>query len=89
MENGIPVTTVEPGKSETGRTEKDEIPDQIREISSRISKGVKDFRESESYEKVQEATETARDYIRKNPLPSMLYALGAGLFLGMFLKRKR
>lgn len=89
MEHQIPVESMEqeqPGVASSGQQE---IPEQVREISDRIAKAYREFKEGEVYEKILEGRETARDYIIKNPLASLGYALGAGLFLGLLMKRNK
>lgn len=89
MEHEIPVEIAEqeqPGKNPAGQQE---IPEQVREISDRIAGAYKEFKESETYGKLLEGRDTAREYIRDNPLASLGYALGAGLFLGLLMKRKK
>jgi ElaB/YqjD/DUF883 family membrane-anchored ribosome-binding protein len=88
MENGIPVTNVEKNPDQTLHNERPHVPEQVREISEQLSGAFKDFTKSQRYRQLQTSAEKAKDYIRNNPLPATLYALGAGMFLGFLLKRK-
>lgn len=89
MENEIPVTKRYAAPEQGSPARKEEIPDKIREISESISGTLREFRQSERYERILEGREIAREYIRNNPVSAFLYALGAGMFLGMLMKRKR
>ncbi|NTU93204.1 MAG: hypothetical protein HGB29_05660 [Chlorobiaceae bacterium] len=89
MEHQIPVVSVEQEPPVNTPAEHQEIPEQIREISERVAQAFTEFKESETYGKILEGKETAREYIRTNPLASFGYALGAGLFMGLLMKRKK
>jgi ElaB/YqjD/DUF883 family membrane-anchored ribosome-binding protein len=89
MEHQIPVTITEQEQTGPKPTGQLEIPEQIREVSDRIAEAFDEFRKSETYEKIIDGKESARGYIRNNPLASFGYALGAGVLLGFILKRNR
>ncbi|NTU68118.1 MAG: hypothetical protein HGB02_04470 [Chlorobiaceae bacterium] len=89
MEHEIPVTIMEQEKPETKPSSPLELPDQIREISDMVSSAFNEFRESKAYDKLLEGRDSVREYIRRTPLPSLGYALGAGVLLGFILKRNR
>jgi len=65
------------------------IPEQVKEIGETISEIFAAFRESESYDKLVEGVEIAKEYIRKYPARSMLYTLGAGALFGLVIRKKR
>ncbi|NTW11108.1 MAG: hypothetical protein HGA26_07095, partial [Chlorobiaceae bacterium] len=46
-------------------------------------------RESEAYEQIEKIFEETKEYIRKNPARAMLYSLGAGAVLGLFMRKRR
>lgn len=87
MEREIPVTVMNQGPAETATTSADPVPDQIRQLGEKASEAFSAFRESEAYDRLLKATDAARDYIGRNPVPSFLYALGGGFVLGFLLKR--
>lgn len=89
MENQIPVNDISSEQPETESQIHDEIPEPLREIGKRIADALREFRESDNYDKLLEARDKARDYITENPVNSFFYALGAGVFLGFLLKRKK
>jgi ElaB/YqjD/DUF883 family membrane-anchored ribosome-binding protein len=89
MEHEIPITSMDQEQPEAKSAPPQEIPEQIREISDKVARAIREFRESETYERIIEGKETASDYIRNNPLASFGYALGAGVFLGFILKKSR
>ena len=70
-------------------TEKTGIPEQVEALGETASKLYDQFRESEQYGKIQDSVTRAGEYIRENPVPSVLYALGAGFVLGMLFHPKR
>ncbi|NTU97103.1 MAG: hypothetical protein HGA62_04715 [Chlorobiaceae bacterium] len=65
------------------------IADQLKEIGHSLSEVMTSFRESESYEQIEQVFEQTKDYIRKNPARAMLYSLGAGALLGLFMRKRR
>jgi hypothetical protein len=65
------------------------IPEQVKEIGETLAEAFARFRESDSYERILEGVETAREYIRKYPGKAMLYTLGAGAFFGLLMGKKR
>jgi ElaB/YqjD/DUF883 family membrane-anchored ribosome-binding protein len=89
MEHQIPVTSMDQEKPETKPSSQPELPEQIREISDMVCSTLRDFKESQAYDKLLEGRDTAREYIRQNPLASLGYALGAGVLFGFILKRTR
>jgi ElaB/YqjD/DUF883 family membrane-anchored ribosome-binding protein len=89
MENQIPITSMDQEQPEAKPAPPHEIPEQIREISDKVARTFREFRESDTYDRIIEGKETASDYIRNNPLASFGYALGAGIFLGFILKKSR
>ncbi|NTV02233.1 MAG: hypothetical protein HGB04_05535 [Chlorobiaceae bacterium] len=89
MEHEIPVTIMGQEKPEPKHSTQPELPEQIREISDTVCAAFRDFKESAAYDKLLEGKETAREYIRQNPLASLGYAIGAGVLFGFILKRNR
>jgi len=65
------------------------IPEQVEVLGETASKLYNQFRESEQYGKIQDKVSQAGEYIRDNPIPSVLYSLGAGFVLGLLLHRRR
>lgn len=88
MEQQIPVETMEQEQPSSSRERSQEIPEQVREIGDMFARTYREFKESDTYDKLLEGRDAAQEYIRKNPLASFGYALGAGVLLGLFLKRK-
>ncbi|AAM72988.1 MAG TPA: hypothetical protein DEB17_10690 [Chlorobaculum sp.] len=88
MEHQIPVNDTSQEQPKTGPAVHDEIPEPFRKISQKVSEAFSEFKESETWEKMLDARDKARDYITENPVNSFFYALGAGMFLGFLLKRK-
>ena len=74
---------------ETQHSEKTGIPEQVEALGETASKLYDQFRESEQYGKIQDTVTRTGEYIRNNPVPSVLYALGAGFVLGMLFHPKR
>jgi len=91
MEQEVPVIIHGADDAETPRKESADgrIPESIREISDSLSDAFSRFRESESYDRLLEGAAETKEYIRKNPGPSLLYALGAGVLLGLILGGRR
>lgn len=89
MEHEIPVTNKEQEQPEPKSAAPQDIPDQILELTEKLSRALDDFKQSEAYDRLLEKQEKVRDYIRKNPLPSLGYALATGVVLGFILKRSR
>ena len=95
MEHQIPVTVVDQEQPDPKPSSppqplsQPELPEQIREIADMVSSAFRDFKESPAYDKLLEGRDTAREYIRQNPLASLGYALGAGLVFGFILKKNR
>ena len=77
------------GESEPQYPGKSHIPEQVEVISDNISRMFNQFRESEQYEEIREKATSVKEYIKDNPIPSVLYSLGAGFLLGLLLHRKR
>jgi len=67
---------------------KGELPEPLRDVSAWATQTFREFKESEAYDKILDTGETAREFIRENPVSSFFYALGAGLLIGFILKRK-
>ncbi len=89
MEQQIPIIDITPEPPKAAPVVREDIPEPIREVSDRVSKAFKEFQETETYEKILDAKDKATNYITDNPVNSFFYALGAGLFLGLLLKRKK
>ncbi|NTU57504.1 MAG: hypothetical protein HGB00_01075 [Chlorobiaceae bacterium] len=89
MEQHIPITDITPEVPKPTPSVRQDIPEPIREVSEKVSSAFKEFQETETYEKILEAKDKARNYIADNPVNSFFYALGAGLFLGLLLRRKK
>jgi ElaB/YqjD/DUF883 family membrane-anchored ribosome-binding protein len=89
MEQQIPITDMTPELPKTSPTVREDIPEPIREVSEKVSRAFEEFKESEAYGKILESRDKARNYIMDNPVNSFFYALGAGLFLGLLLKRNK
>lgn len=77
------------GESEPQHSGKSHIPEQVEVISDNISRMLNQFRESEHYEELRDKAAKVGEYIKNNPIPSILYSLGAGFVLGLLLHRKR
>ncbi|AOS83045.1 hypothetical protein BIU88_02130 [Chlorobaculum limnaeum] len=88
MEHQIPVNDMPQEQPKSGQAVHDEIPEPLREVGQKVSDAFNEFKESETWEKMLDARDKARDYITENPVNSFFYALGAGVFLGFLLKRK-
>ncbi|ARM30324.1 hypothetical protein B9H02_02010 [Prosthecochloris sp. HL-130-GSB] len=71
------------------RTTSERIPEQISGISEHIADMYNQFRESGYYSSIQDSKHQLREYIKDNPLQSVLYSAGAGLLLGLLFHRKR
>jgi ElaB/YqjD/DUF883 family membrane-anchored ribosome-binding protein len=89
MEHQIPVTEMSQEQPKTAPPVHDKIPEPLREVGQKVSEAFNEFKESETWEKMLETRDKARDYITENPVNSFFYALGAGAFLGFLLKRKK
>ncbi len=66
---------------------KSPIPEQVEAISDNISKMYDRFKESEQYDELQDTVTKVKEYIKKNPVQSMLMSLGAGMFLGLLFRK--
>lgn len=77
------------GEAEPNNSVKSHIPEQVEAISENISRMYNQFRESEQYEDIQDRATKVREYIKDNPVPSVLMSLGAGIILGLLFHRKR
>jgi len=88
MEQQIPVNDMAQEETKTSPETHDNIPEPLREVGQKVSEAFNEFKESDTWEKMLDAREKARDYITENPVNSFFYALGAGVFLGFLLKRK-
>ncbi|NEX14334.1 MAG: hypothetical protein C1941_06535 [Prosthecochloris sp.] len=84
----IPGNQAANGESDTQYSGKKHIPEQVEVISDSISRMYNQFRESEQYEEIEEKAVKLKEYIQDNPVPSVLYSLGAGFILGLLLHRK-
>lgn len=91
MEQEVPVVihSEAPGGPAQDTRRENPIPEQVKEISENISEAFSRFKESPSYEQLLDRAEKTREYIRKNPVQSMFYSVGAGALLGLFIRRKR
>jgi ElaB/YqjD/DUF883 family membrane-anchored ribosome-binding protein len=65
------------------------ISGQLKDIGHTLSDAVASFTESEPYEQIEKIYEQTREYIRKNPARAMLYSLGAGALIGLFMRKSR
>ncbi|UZJ41002.1 hypothetical protein OO006_11680 [Prosthecochloris sp. SCSIO W1101] len=77
------------GESEPNSSVKSHIPEQVEVISDNISKMYNQFKESEQYEGIQDKASKVKEYIKENPVPSVLASLGTGIILGLLFHRKR
>jgi len=89
MEHQIPVNEMPQEQPKTGPALHDEIPEPLREVGQKVSEAFNEFKESETWEKILETRDKAKDFITENPVNSFFYALGTGIFLGFLLKRKK
>ncbi len=76
------------GESEQQHSGKSPIPEQVEVISDNVSRMYNQFKESEQYEEIKDKAVKVTEYIKENPIPSVLYSLGAGFVLGLLLHRK-
>lgn len=88
MEQEVPVTIHNSGESKQETPSANPIPEPVRELGSTVSDAVSSFMESEQYEQLKQTATKVKSYIRDNPVPAMLYTLGAGAVLGFLLKKK-
>ncbi len=89
MEQDVPVIIHGEQDAPSAKTgEEPVIADQLKEIGQSLSEVVSSFRESESFEQLEKIYEQTKEYIRKNPARAMVYSLGAGAVLGLFLRKK-
>jgi ElaB/YqjD/DUF883 family membrane-anchored ribosome-binding protein len=89
MEHQIPVNDMSQEQPKTDPAVHEEIPEPLREVGQKVLQAFNEFRESETWDKILETRDKAREYIMENPVNSFFYALGTGLFLGLLLKRKK
>ncbi len=91
MPQDVPVTihSQEPADQASAPQHETNIPDQVKEFGATLSEAFARFRESESYDRLLQGTEIAKEFIRKYPAQAMLYALGTGAFFGLLMRRKR
>jgi hypothetical protein len=91
MEQEVPVTIhgSKPKEPQEGAWVEASIPGQVAEISEVLAGALSCFRESGSWHTIQQGTEKAREYIKKNPARAMLLTLGAGALVGFLMKKKR
>ena len=89
MEHQIPVNDMSQEQPQSGPAVHEGIPEPLREVGQKVSDAFNEFKESETWEKVLDARDKAREYITENPVNSFFYALGAGVFLGFLLKRNK
>ena len=85
----IPGSQGNNGEQEPKNSATSHIPEQVEVISDNISKMYNQFRESEQYEEIRDRATKVREYIKDNPVPSVLMSLGAGIILGLLFHRKR
>jgi len=88
MEQEVPVVIHSSSESEQDSHADSPIPEQVKELGSTVSDAVTSFMESEQYEQLKQTAARVKTYIRENPVPAMLYTLGAGALLGFILKRR-
>ncbi len=89
MMQEIPGSRNANGEAEQNNSVKTHIPEQVEAISDNISRMYNQFRESEQYEEIQDKASKLQEYIKENPVPSVLISLGAGMVLGLLFHRKR
>lgn len=89
MMQEIPENRNANGEAEANSPAKSHIPEQVEVISENISRMYSQFKESEQYEEIQDKASKVREYIKENPVPSVLLSLGAGMILGLLFHRKR
>lgn len=91
MEQEVPVTIKSgtPFDSEKSALHEAEIPDQVREIGDTLAEALARFRKSQYYDQILKGTESAKEYIRKNPVPAILYSVGAGTLIALLMRKKR
>ncbi|NTV97804.1 MAG: hypothetical protein HGA70_01390 [Chlorobiaceae bacterium] len=90
MEQDVPVIIHGEHDASSGEPrEEPVIAEQIKEIGQTLSDVAASFRESEAYEQIEKIFEETKEYIRKNPARAMLYSLGAGAVLGLFMRKRR
>ena len=89
MMQEIPENRNANGEAEPNNSVKSHIPEQVEAISENISRMYSQFKESEQYEDIQDTASKVREYIKENPIPSVLISLGAGMILGLLFHRKR
>jgi hypothetical protein len=90
MEQEVPVIIHGEHDVPSGEPREDAaLAGQLKEIGQTLSEVVTSFRESESYDQLEKIYEQTKEYIRKNPARAMLYSLGAGAFLGLFMRKRR
>ncbi len=66
---------------------KSPIPEQVEAISENISNMYDRFKESEQYDELRDTATKVKEYIKENPVQSVLMSLGAGMFLGLLFRR--
>jgi len=88
MEQEVPVVIHSSSEPEQDTPAASPIPEQVKELGSTVSDAVTSFMESEQYEQLKQTAARVKTYIRENPVPAMLYTLGAGTLLGFILKRR-
>ncbi|NTW47088.1 MAG: hypothetical protein HGB16_03005 [Chlorobaculum sp.] len=89
MEHQIPVNDMSQEQPSSGPAVHEGIPEPLREVGQKVSDAFNEFKESETWEKVLDARDKAREYITENPVNSFFYALGGGMLLGFLLKRNK
>ncbi|MCG8345944.1 MAG: hypothetical protein MI685_12410 [Chlorobiales bacterium] len=89
MMQEIPGSQGNNGEQEPKNSATSHIPEQVEVISDNISKMYNQFRESEQYEEIRDKAAKVREYIKDNPVPSVLMSLGTGIILGLLFHRKR
>ncbi len=79
---GNPGVAVEEPQQET------HFPEMVNEVKESLLELFEQFRESDSYARLEKGAETVKEYIKNNPAQAMLYSLGAGTLLGLLMRRR-
>ncbi len=91
MEQEAPVTinSGNPFNSENSPQHEADFPEQVKEIGDSLSEAFAHFRKSQYYGQIVKGTESAKEYIKKNPVPAILYSLGTGVLIALLMRKKR
>lgn len=91
MEQEVPITVKSSTPFDTEKTPQQEtaFPDQVKAIGETLSEALARIRKSQYYDQLLKSTESAKEYIKKNPVPAILYSLGAGALIGLLMRKKR